>query len=419
MSKTEFDQYLALLSGLLRLDAAQREEIASELRDHLEERLAELLSQGVPRTKAIEMALEEFGDAAGLAGDFARIFRQQRRRWMMRMTLRTAAGLAALVVLATAFWPPGRPGPAPPQLVAQDDVPETAADRPLQLPVRQGDASEVDQKLSRRIDIDFIELPFHDALADLCLQADLQFYIKTRYLDDHGVDVGSPVTLELEQVSVEMALDLILEQMELTYIIRDGIVLVTTEEDLENVAEVRVYNCRDLLASNILEGGHGVEAGGLYEPAANVQPSFDPYGTPPRNTSPRNTRKKPAKSKSDPTAREATKSSLRVVPQDILAQFGGGGMGGGGMGVPATGPSSREDQLMDLITTSVQPDSWDVVGGPGTIAEFDGLIVIRHNPHVHRKVERVLEMLREASAQQPWAPGVPRLATAPAYGVEG
>ena len=70
MSKNEFDQYLALLSGLLRLSPAQREAIASELRDHLEERLDELLAQGVSRQKAIETALEEFGDATGLAGEF-------------------------------------------------------------------------------------------------------------------------------------------------------------------------------------------------------------------------------------------------------------------------------------------------------------------------------------------------------------
>jgi hypothetical protein len=32
---------------MLKLDTAQRDEIATELRDHLEDRLAELLAQGV------------------------------------------------------------------------------------------------------------------------------------------------------------------------------------------------------------------------------------------------------------------------------------------------------------------------------------------------------------------------------------
>ncbi len=42
MGEQEFERYLALLSGMLRLSRGQRESIASELRDHLEERLAEL-----------------------------------------------------------------------------------------------------------------------------------------------------------------------------------------------------------------------------------------------------------------------------------------------------------------------------------------------------------------------------------------
>ena len=67
MSQHEFDQFLSLLNRLLRLSSSEREAIANELCDHLEERLTELLSQGVPRYKAIETALEEFGDAAGLA----------------------------------------------------------------------------------------------------------------------------------------------------------------------------------------------------------------------------------------------------------------------------------------------------------------------------------------------------------------
>ena len=102
-------------------------------------------------------------------------------------------------------------------------------------------------------------------------------------------------------------------------------------------------------------------------------------------------------------AADVKASSALVVSRHVLAQFGGGG-GGGGMGgmSPGQATCTREDQLMDILTTVVMPDSWDVVGGPGTIAEFDGLIVIRQNAHIHRQIERVLKMLREASGQQPW-----------------
>ena len=67
MSDHEFNNYLTLLAGLLRLGEKQRQAIAEELRTHLEDRLEELLARGLSRDEAIRQALSEFGDAAGLA----------------------------------------------------------------------------------------------------------------------------------------------------------------------------------------------------------------------------------------------------------------------------------------------------------------------------------------------------------------
>ena len=399
MSQHEFDQFLSLLNRLLRLSSSEREAIANELRDHLEERLTELLSQGVPRYKAIETALEEFGDAAGLAGEFVQIFRKQRRRWMMRMTLGTAAGLAVLVMLTTAFWPQGRSGASLDHVVAQDEVApgEQAA---LRAPTLDASDRLAEAELRNRVDIDFIDIPIVEALDELCSQVGLQFYLKEKYLEDEGISADAPVSLSLDQVSDEMALDLILEQLELTYIICDGIVLVTTEQDLENVAVVRVYNCRDLLAINISTDASEGNAGEDEENEFGGNPIDASSPGSPRSGNKRTRQPSPGA-----TPPASDQSNAAVVPRNVLAQFGGassggtGGFGGGDMGAQ---PRSRDERLMDIITTAVVPESWSDIGGPGTIAEFDGLIVIRHNPRIHRQVERVLEMLREASEQQAW-----------------
>src|SRR6202008_3010532 len=66
MSDHEFNNYLTLLAGLLRLGDKQRRAIAEELRTHLEDRVEELLARGVSRDEAVQRALAEFGDAAGL-----------------------------------------------------------------------------------------------------------------------------------------------------------------------------------------------------------------------------------------------------------------------------------------------------------------------------------------------------------------
>ena len=75
MSEEEFEGYLRLLARFLNLSDVQREVIAGELRDHLEQRLDELTARGVSREKAITMALDEFGDASALAGEFGAVTR--------------------------------------------------------------------------------------------------------------------------------------------------------------------------------------------------------------------------------------------------------------------------------------------------------------------------------------------------------
>ena len=47
--------------------------------------------------------------------------------------------------------------------------------------------------------------------------------------------------------------------------------------------------------------------------------------------------------------------------------------------------------------TNVDVDSWDDVGGPGSISEYNGLVVITQTAAVHKKVERLFDMLREAA----------------------
>ena len=120
MSQQEFDTYLSLLCRLLRIAPRQREQVAEEFRAHLEDRLEELLSRGLPREEAIKLALEEFGDAAGLAAQLVSIVQGRRKRWIMRIGTISVAGLAAAVLLGVAFWPEGAKVKAP-QAVAQTE----------------------------------------------------------------------------------------------------------------------------------------------------------------------------------------------------------------------------------------------------------------------------------------------------------
>ncbi|OHB80955.1 MAG: hypothetical protein A2V98_17970 [Planctomycetes bacterium RBG_16_64_12] len=68
--------------------------------------------------------------------------------------------------------------------------------------------------------------------------------------------------------------------------------------------------------------------------------------------------------------------------------FGPGGLGGGAM--------ADFDSLIELITTTVAPESWDDVGGPGSIAPFETnlSIVVSQTQEVHEEIVDLLEQLR-------------------------
>ena len=100
MPEREFELYLDLLGKLLKLTPEQKSSISDELRDHLEERFEELVQSGQSRDDAIRQAIDEFGDAAGLAVDFTKVSQKKIRRAIVRTTAVTTA-VTALAVVAT------------------------------------------------------------------------------------------------------------------------------------------------------------------------------------------------------------------------------------------------------------------------------------------------------------------------------
>ena len=111
MSEQEFEVYLRLIARLLRLSDAQREAISDEMRDHMEARLDELMESGMGREEAIHAAIDEFGDAAGLADEFTRVTRYHKlRRRIMRTSIGALSAAAAIALTFLFMLPQNRPG---------------------------------------------------------------------------------------------------------------------------------------------------------------------------------------------------------------------------------------------------------------------------------------------------------------------
>jgi hypothetical protein len=103
---TPLDRYLdRICRRLLFVSARERREMREELRQHLES-LAAHAARTVPTAKAMEEAMEKFGDPKQIAKDLSRQG-LRRRRWLSTF-LKTAAGAAltllTLVIGYSAYW---------------------------------------------------------------------------------------------------------------------------------------------------------------------------------------------------------------------------------------------------------------------------------------------------------------------------
>jgi hypothetical protein len=424
MPEQDFELYLSLLSRFLRLKPAQRDEIADELRDHLEERLEELAARGLSRGEAIKAALDEFGDAAVLAQHFTQAAHIRRRRLIMRYTFGTVAALAASLLIAAAFWPESPQAPSPRNAVAQGFGGAGEVHKPggISVATEDNDKAAVEAKLAKRIgEIDFIDVPLTDAIDHLSEMVDIDILLDRGALTDEGVALDQPVTLKVQRANptARLTLELLLEPVKLSYTICDGLIMVTTTAQAN---QILVYNVRDLVGRVPLDDGAAPAAGmmGGWSGGAQGGGFFDASSASGgQSANPHAANGSPAAGAAAPGDQAAPAGP--GMPGGMIMGgrgmggrgMGGMGMGGGmpmgigggmaGMGGGGIGPVRQTHSLADLIATTIDPESWDDAGGNGSIVQYHELLVVKNSQTVHGKIKALLEMMRASARGEPGA----------------
>ena len=121
----------------------------------------------------------------------------------MRLTLGTVSSVAALILIALAFWPTTPSGPAAPLLVAQDQPARPAKGaKAAKTDSAETDQTEspsivTEQKLRERVEVDYLEVPVADLLQDIEVTNGLQIYLNRAALDDVGMPADTRVTVRL------------------------------------------------------------------------------------------------------------------------------------------------------------------------------------------------------------------------------
>ncbi|MEM6654411.1 MAG: hypothetical protein AAF596_01285 [Planctomycetota bacterium] len=112
--------------------------------------------------------------------------------------------------------------------------------------------------------LDFTETPLEEVVEFLRDEYEINIQLDTPALDDLGISPDEPVNAAYSNISLRSAMRLMLKQLELTYIVADEVMLITTEEEAETRLVAKVYPVGDLVISKqpIVSGGGGFGGGG-------------------------------------------------------------------------------------------------------------------------------------------------------------
>ncbi len=230
-------------------------------------------------------------------------------------------------------------------------------------------------------------------LEHLAQLAAVNLHLDPKGLEEEGISSEQTVTIDLTQdISLKSALNLILEPLHLSYVIQNEVLKITSEQLRDGVVVTRTYDVADLVIPI-----PNFSPSGRYGLSAALAEAYNMTGTG-VGLSP---------GSAFVASQDGTNASGMIDPA-VLAQINqlmpGSGrlasgvnqpisMGPGGMG---GGAQADFDSLIELITTTVKPQTWDEVGGPGSISEFRNnlSLVISQTEDVHEEIVDLLEQLR-------------------------
>ena len=238
---------------------------------------------------------------------------------------------------------------------------------------RTDEEKQIEESLSNKISLHFENTPLIEVIRYIRTATGTNVAIDLPAIEDEGVTTNTQVTIDVDNIMVQSALNLMLEPLNLGYSIENEVLKITSKLRQQGRMVAAAYPVADLVVpmrSKTREPSN-VFTNNLFN--QNSQMSV---------------------------------SSVGGVQNSGMFQVGSGQgqspfMMGNGSGMDAQLSGSGQEQfefdtLVDLLTSVVEPDSWQEVGGLGTIKSNETTLslVIRQTQEVHREISDLLDQLR-------------------------
>jgi general secretion pathway protein D len=253
---------------------------------------------------------------------------------------------------------------------------------------------EIERRLKTPVLLRYEDTPLSEVIDGLSNLAGVNIHLDPRGLSQEGVESSTPVTINLsKEISLKSALNLILEPLHLSYVIKDEVLKITSEQLRDGETYVHTYNVADLVIPipNFVPNNNIGLQGLINDAHATMGYGGGGIGMP------------------GPTVlvNDRGPKGANSQNRDVLAQqFGAGAMGGGssgsipigsGPGGMGGGANADFDSLIDLIVSTVASETWaENGGGEAEIRPFPTnlSLVISQTQAVHEQIADLLEQLR-------------------------
>ena len=121
----------------------------------------------------------------------------------------------------------------------------------------------IQQALKDTTEVQFTDQPLKDALEYLEDLHKIEIWIDAPALADAGISTDQNVNLVMSGITLRSALRLLLEPLQLTYVIEDEVMKITTQEKADEKMSTRVYPVADLVIRIQSGAGGGGMGGGM------------------------------------------------------------------------------------------------------------------------------------------------------------
>ncbi|MBM4093310.1 MAG: hypothetical protein FJ276_28445 [Planctomycetes bacterium] len=105
-------------------------------------------------------------------------------------------------------------------------------------------------KLAASVSVDYLDTPLEDAVAKLAAASDADIRLDVPSLREIRIRGREPITLKLADRTLETVLQAMFLELNLTWLLQDGVLWITTPERGEDHLKTAVYDVRDLCADS-------------------------------------------------------------------------------------------------------------------------------------------------------------------------